>query len=50
MADLDIHDLEDWEARCSACDLKIVWECSSLEIRFTTAYELRTPQLVDQED
>ena len=50
LVDLDMYDLEDWEAECSACGLRVLWEVASLELRFTNSFELKTPRLVETED
>ncbi|MCH8093503.1 MAG: hypothetical protein IH953_02815 [Chloroflexi bacterium] len=51
--DADVHDMLDWEGECSACGLRVLWEVSALEIRFTAGFELKVPrldQLVEESD
>lgn len=43
--DADVHDLLDFEAECSVCALRVLWEVSALEIRFTSAFDLKVPKL-----
>jgi hypothetical protein len=45
-----MYDLEDWDAECSACGLRVLWEVTSLELRFTNSFELKKPRLVETED
>ena len=49
VVDADMYEMADWEGECSACGLRVLWEVASLEIRFTNAFELKVPRLVETE-